>query len=79
MTRLEDLLGRRLIVLPADAEQAGRDLYRLLREADRAPPGGLDSIELLLPGRHLADPAWEGVINRLRKAATCWRSPTLDE
>ena len=62
--------GRRCIVeLPQTAELAARMLYRLLRAADREHPG---SIELLLDARHLSEPAWEAVINRLRKAATGW-------
>ncbi len=61
--------ARALVVLPEDANRAGRDLYRLLRQADGENP---ESIELLLPAERLRQPAWEGVINRLRKAATRW-------
>ena len=60
---------RAVLMLPPQAEQAARDLYGMLRAADGEER---DSIELLLPAEHLRDPAWEGVVNRLRKAASTW-------
>ncbi|MGY6555522.1 MAG: L-threonylcarbamoyladenylate synthase [Wenzhouxiangella sp.] len=62
-----------ILELPDTPETAARELYRLLRSADRE---GADSIELLLDARHLAAPAWEAVINRLYKAASIWHQPT---
>ena len=61
--------ARSLVVLPQSVEQAAGDLYRLLRAADTE---GSQTIDLLLPSQRLHDPAWEGVINRLRKAASLW-------
>lgn len=60
---------RCLVELPESAAATARVLYRRLREAD-ARGGAV--IDLLLPAQHLADPAWEGVINRLHKAASVW-------
>jgi L-threonylcarbamoyladenylate synthase len=58
------------IALPDQADQAARELYRCLREAD-AGPGEWLLIEL--PAERLIDPLWAGIVNRLRKAASEWR------
>ena len=60
---------RSVVMLPEPAARAARTLYQTLRAADQATT---ESIELLLPAEYLDHPAWEGVVNRLRKAATRW-------
>lgn len=59
-----------LVELPDEPGAAARELYAALRRAD-ARPGR--SIDLVLSARWLAEAAWEGVINRLRKSASEWR------
>lgn len=58
-----------LVELPDRPASAARALYAALRRAD-ARPGR--SIDLVLPASVLADPAWEGVVNRLRKSSSAW-------
>ncbi|MFP4208109.1 MAG: L-threonylcarbamoyladenylate synthase [Wenzhouxiangella sp.] len=58
------------IDLPDQPETAARALYAMLRQAD-AGPGQF--IDLVLPAEVLDQPAWEGVVNRLRKSASSWR------
>ena len=60
---------RSLLLLPDRPEQAARDFYRALRAADGQQR---DSIELPLLLEQVQAQAWEGVVNRLRKAATLW-------
>ncbi len=62
--------GCTILALPDDPTIAARQLYQSLRQAERAGP---DQIGLVLPPEYLDDPAWEGVVNRLRKAASVWR------
>lgn len=61
-----------VIQLPAEAELAARDLYALLRTADSENTGEL--VILLLEDQR-CDPAWGGIINRLKKAASTWANP----
>jgi L-threonylcarbamoyladenylate synthase len=68
--RLRDDSGTALVKLPDEPGAAARELYAALRRAD-ARPGGF--IDLVLPARYLAEAAWEGVVNRLRKSASTWR------
>lgn len=70
-------IARQVVELPDGAEQAARRLYRLLHQADQADPDSRLPIELLLPAARLTDPAWEGVVNRLAKAATRWVDPAV--
>ncbi len=58
--------------LPGHPEAAARCLYASLR---RAELGDNECIDLIVPQAWLAAPVWEGVINRLRKAASEWREP----
>lgn len=58
-----------LVELPDQPDLAARELYAALRRAD-ALPGRF--IDLVLPADCLAEPAWEGVVNRLRKSASAW-------
>lgn len=58
------------VELPADAVSAARVLYGKLRAAET---GRGERIALLLPAAVLASSEWEGVLNRLRKAATSWQ------
>ncbi|TVQ33457.1 MAG: threonylcarbamoyl-AMP synthase [Wenzhouxiangella sp.] len=59
-----------VLPLPEDAAAAARQLYQALRQADQADG---ERIGLRLPPGCRDDPAWEGVLNRLAKAATDWR------
>ncbi len=61
--------GWRLVSLPQEASAAARQLYRALREADQDHVARLG---LCLPPCCLDQPPWEGVVNRLRKAASQW-------
>lgn len=62
-------VGTELIKLPESADLAARELYTRLRQADC---GEARSLLIRLPARCLADPAWGGIVNRLRKAASKW-------
>ena len=61
-----------VVVLPEDPNRAGCELYASLRAADRGVAG---EIELLILQEWLRSPAWEGVLNRLAKAASEWLGP----
>ena len=67
-----DRSGQRwaLVTLATDPTLAARQLYAALREAGQTSS---DRLGLVLPPENLADPAWEGIVNRLRKAASEWR------
>lgn len=64
-----------LVELPDQAELAGRELYGRLRRADRGPASRL---LIRLPARCLEEPAWDGIVNRLRKAASQWLEAQVD-
>jgi len=65
-----------LVELPMDAVRAARVLYRKLRTAEQ---GRAERIVLMLPAAVLTRSEWEGVLNRLRKAATGWLAPGEQE
>ncbi len=60
-----------LIELANDPDRAAHELYQSLRNADSA---SVDSLVLLLPAKHLSDPAWSGIIDRLTRAASYWKN-----
>jgi len=60
------------IDLPAAADQAGRLLYSSLRQGEESEAGELVVLLILT---ELDDPAWSGIINRLKKAASSWLAP----
>jgi len=61
--------GQRRVVLDDDPHRAARDLYRSLRQAAAEQA---KELLIVLPATVLDDPAWQGVVNRLSKAATHW-------
>lgn len=67
--RLQEQQGCCILELPETADLAAQSLYRRLRAADQE---SMSTIALLLDARHLSEPAWEAVINRLQKAASVW-------
>lgn len=68
--QLGNVAGVHLLELPEQADAVAQSLYRRLRAAEA---DDVASIELLLDARCLKDSSWEGIVNRLRKAATAWR------
>jgi len=54
-------------------DTAARSLYASLREADRKPG---DYIDIVVQATWLKAPQWEGVLNRLQKAASSWNDFT---
>ncbi|MEN1727088.1 MAG: L-threonylcarbamoyladenylate synthase, partial [Pseudomonadota bacterium] len=61
--------GAAVLTLPDSASEAARLLYRLLREPEAATS---DELILLLRQAQIDDPAWQGIVNRLTKAASRW-------
>ena len=68
---LEARPGLALVELPDDPVRAAQQLYRRLRQAEQ---GAATALTMLIQSDWLADPAWEAVINRLRKAASVWQA-----
>ncbi len=74
-TRLDALRAspdRQPVDLPAAADQAARALYAALRQGEQSEAGEL---VVLLTRAELVDPAWAGIVNRLKKAASRWIEP----
>ena len=67
--RLERDSETTCLELPIDPDQAARSLYAMLRDADQRPG---QRIDLVISLERVEAPAWEGVINRLQKAASEW-------
>jgi L-threonylcarbamoyladenylate synthase len=62
-----------LVELDDQADKAARSLYASLRDADRRPGVYID---IVIPAAWQDAVAWEGVLNRLKKAASSWRNFT---
>ncbi len=60
-----------LVDIGENPSAAARELYGALRRAD-AQPGRF--IDVVIPAQWPMEVAWEGVLNRLRKSASSWRS-----
>jgi len=69
-TRLKEDRSSCLVELGDQADRAARSLYAALRAAD-AQSGHF--IDIVILSSCQEEPQWEGVVNRLKKAASDWR------